>query len=151
MRTHLLLKLAYPRNHVRNNTGGWYPKIKQVMRFPLVSPHSGNGQLQGENAICSREWLTAPPLVLPATTARSNGAIETGNKWSKLIPERCVRRPSAGRTKGGGGERGPLSGHTGEGSGGRGAGSGRRVTDPQCDADLSSSITHRSKSSFYVG
>ena len=64
----------------------WYPKIKQIVMFPSVSPHSGNGQLQGENAICSREWLTAPPLACPATTARSNGAIETGNKWSKLTP-----------------------------------------------------------------
>jgi hypothetical protein len=35
-----------------------------MVRFPLVSPHSGNGQLQGGNAIWSREWLAAPPLVL---------------------------------------------------------------------------------------
>ena len=42
----------------------WYPKIKQIVRFPSVSPHSGNGQLQGGSAICSREWLTAPPYVL---------------------------------------------------------------------------------------
>jgi hypothetical protein len=41
-----------------------YPKTKQITRLPLVSPHSGNGQLQGGNAICSREWLTGPPLVL---------------------------------------------------------------------------------------
>jgi hypothetical protein len=30
----------------------------------LVSPHSGGGQLQGGNSICSHEWLAAPPLVL---------------------------------------------------------------------------------------
>jgi hypothetical protein len=41
-----------------------YPKTKQITRIPLVSPHSGNGQLQGGNAICFREWLTGPPLVL---------------------------------------------------------------------------------------
>jgi hypothetical protein len=33
---------------------GHYPKIKHIVSFPLVSPHSGNGQLQGGNAICSR-------------------------------------------------------------------------------------------------
>jgi hypothetical protein len=41
----------------------------------------------------------------------------------------CVRRPSAGRTKGGGGERGPLTGHNGEGRGGerQGVGEGQRI------------------------
>ena len=42
----------------------------------------------------------------------------------------AVRRPSAGRTKGGGGERGPLSGHaTGEGRRGEGQGveEGQRI------------------------
>jgi hypothetical protein len=69
MRTHLLLK---PETSVpveityATIPGGWvwYPKIKQIVRFLPVSPHSGNGQLQGGSAICSREWLTAPPLVL---------------------------------------------------------------------------------------
>jgi hypothetical protein len=41
----------------------------------------------------------------------------------------CCVSPSAGRTKGGGGERGPLSGHTGEGRRGEGQGveEGQRI------------------------
>jgi hypothetical protein len=51
----------------RTQQTGWVgvvSKNKADCGFPLVSPHSGDGQLQGGNAICSREWLTAPPLVL---------------------------------------------------------------------------------------
>jgi hypothetical protein len=49
---------------VRAHCLDYYPKTKHIVRFPSVSPHSGNGQLQGGNSICSREWLAPPPLVL---------------------------------------------------------------------------------------
>ena len=60
----------------------WYPKIKQIVMFPSVSPHSGNGQLQGGNAICSREWLTAPPLAGARASGLSGGdGVGHGGVW----------------------------------------------------------------------
>jgi hypothetical protein len=44
-------------------------------QFLPVSPHSGNGQLQGGNAICSRGWLAAPPLVLLLLLSQQGGLL----------------------------------------------------------------------------
>jgi hypothetical protein len=48
--------------------GGWYPKIKtdcDILFFCIASFREwATAGCRGERAICSREWLTAPPYVL---------------------------------------------------------------------------------------
>jgi hypothetical protein len=57
-----------------------YPKIKQIVRFSLVSPHSGIGNCRGGRAVCSHEWLTAPPLAAAAALGGLRPAALAGQK-----------------------------------------------------------------------